>query len=141
MPNSLKPDYLKTIFQFKNLINTHFGRDKAHMLSLTDLLIMQGIADQQSSVTISQNLHVTKGAISQSINNLAKRGFVTRDVDPDNRRQVLLTLTTAGQDELKVTNEAFDSAFDQFVDEMGAQELTELLALMKRMTAILSVDQ
>lgn len=138
MSNQLKSDYLNTIFHFKNLINTTFGRDKDHLLSLTDLLILQGIGDHQSASVISHNLTVTKGAISQSINSLTKRGYVERAIDPDNRRNMLLSLTDDGQTALKSTNQEFDQAFEKFVTEMGEQDLVTLLRLMKQMTGILT---
>ena len=40
---------------------------------------------------------VTSGAISNRIARLEKQGLVRRDVDPDDRRQVLVSLTESGQ--------------------------------------------
>jgi DNA-binding MarR family transcriptional regulator len=40
---------------------------------------------------------VTSGAITNRIARLEKRGLVRRDVDPGDRRQVLVTLTESGQ--------------------------------------------
>jgi DNA-binding MarR family transcriptional regulator len=40
---------------------------------------------------------VTSGAISNRIARLEKQGLVRRDVDPSDRRQVLVTLTPSGQ--------------------------------------------
>jgi DNA-binding MarR family transcriptional regulator len=39
---------------------------------------------------------VTSGAITNRIDRLAARGLVTREVDPDNRRSVLVTLSEQG---------------------------------------------
>lgn len=137
MANELKNDYLKTIFRFKNLINTEFGRGKTHVLSLTDLLIMQGIANNQSSVLIAQDLKLTKAAVSQCVNSLDKKGLIKRNSDPNNRRSLLLELTPDGQASLNATNVEFDAAFANFTDEMGTASLKNLLELMNQMVAII----
>jgi DNA-binding MarR family transcriptional regulator len=39
---------------------------------------------------------VTSGAITNRLNRLVGKGFVTRETDPDNRRSVIVTLTPQG---------------------------------------------
>ena len=39
---------------------------------------------------------MTSGAITNRISRLEKRDWVRRDIDPEDRRQVLVSLTTAG---------------------------------------------
>jgi DNA-binding MarR family transcriptional regulator len=45
---------------------------------------------------LGRECQVTSGAITNRISRLEKRGWVRRDVDPDDRRQVLVTLTEDG---------------------------------------------
>ena len=137
MTDDIKMTYLKTIFQFKNLINTEFGRGKQHVLSLTDLLVLQGIQAGQSSVEIATNLHITKAAVSQCTTALAKKGLITRATDPENRRNLSLALTDEGSVQLKLTDAEFDQAFNGFVDEMGETELRQMLKLMDKMSTII----
>lgn len=137
MTEDIKMSYLKTIFQFKNLINTEFGRGKQHVLSLTDLLILQGIQAGKSSVEIATDLRITKAAVSQCTTGLAKKGLITRATDPDNRRNLSLALTEEGVAQLKLTNTEFDQAFNGFVDEMGETELRQMLKLMAKISTII----
>lgn len=137
MTDDIKMTYLKTIFQFKNLINTEFGRGKQHVLSLTDLLILQGIQAGQSSVEIATDLRITKAAVSQCTTALAKKELITRKTDPENRRNLTLALTDEGIAQLKMTNAEFDQAFDGFVHDMGEGELRQMLMLMDKMTKII----
>ncbi|MCI1983904.1 MAG: winged helix DNA-binding protein [Bifidobacteriaceae bacterium] len=137
MTTDIEAAYLKTIFQFKNLINTKFGRGKKHVLGLTDLLILRGIADEQSSVEISLDLQLTKAAVSQCTTTLEKRGLITRTTDAKNRRNLVLALTPEGEKQLKETSDDFSYAFVAFVNEMGASDLEKLLSLMRKMVSIL----
>ncbi|CAJ1188088.1 MarR family winged helix-turn-helix transcriptional regulator [Companilactobacillus nantensis] len=137
MNNQLKEEYLKTIFHFKKVINTEFGHNKKDVLSLTDLLIMQCIVDGKNSVTIANELGLTKAAVSQGTTSLEKKNLITRDIDPDNRRNLTLTLTKEGTHQLNATNDAFDMAFAEFVKDMGNNNLEQLLKLMRKMTSII----
>lgn len=137
MTNKMKTEYLKTIFQFKNLINTEFSRGKKQVLRLTDLLIMQGIMAGQSSSEIASDLRLTKAAVSQSVTALVKKKFIIRAIDPENRRHLSLALTPAGKEQLMITNAEFDTAFEAFVHEMGAADLKQLLTLMQKMTTLI----
>jgi DNA-binding MarR family transcriptional regulator len=45
---------------------------------------------------LMREAHVTSGAITNRISRLEQRGWVRRDVDPEDRRQVLVSLTPEG---------------------------------------------
>jgi DNA-binding MarR family transcriptional regulator len=61
------------------------------------LLTLRRSPDHQASAgDLGRECQVTSGAITNRISRLEKRGWVRRDVDPDDRRQVLVSLTTAG---------------------------------------------
>jgi DNA-binding MarR family transcriptional regulator len=49
-----------------------------------------------SAGDLGRECQVTSGAITNRISRLEKRDWVRRDIDPDDRRQVLVSLTTAG---------------------------------------------
>jgi DNA-binding MarR family transcriptional regulator len=71
---------------------------------------------------------VTSGAITNRLARLEQRGWVRRDVDPSDRRQVLVTLTDAGWDkaaELAVTKTESER---RFFAPMDAEMLGRLAA-------------
>jgi DNA-binding MarR family transcriptional regulator len=43
-------------------------------------------------------LQLTSGAITNRVSRLERAGLLTRDLDPNDRRSVLVTLTPAGRD-------------------------------------------
>jgi len=51
---------------------------------------------RRSAGELMREAHVTSGAITNRISRLEQRGWVRRDVDPDDRRQVLVSLTPEG---------------------------------------------
>ena len=62
------------------------------------LLALRGTAEHQLSAgALLRYCQVTSGAISNRLARLESRGWVRRDVDTRDRRQVLVTLTPEGQ--------------------------------------------
>ena len=61
------------------------------------LLTLRRASDHRVNAgELGRECQVTSGAITNRISRLEKRGWVRRDVDPDDRRQVLVSLTSAG---------------------------------------------
>jgi len=61
------------------------------------LLTLRRAPDHRASAgDLGRECQVTSGAITNRISRLEKRGWVRRDVDPDDRRQVLVSLTPTG---------------------------------------------
>lgn len=76
---------------------------------------------------------VTSGAITNRIDHLIARGWVTRETDPANRRSVLITLTDPGR-------ELVDSVVDDHVNfesklltPLGAGEQGRLADLLRKL--------
>jgi DNA-binding MarR family transcriptional regulator len=73
---------------------------------------------------------VTSGAITNRIDRMAGRGLVTREVDPANRRSVLITLTPAGRqlvDEVVVAHAAHEAGLLSALSVRQREQLAGLL--------------
>jgi DNA-binding MarR family transcriptional regulator len=92
-----------------------------------------------SAGELGRECQVTSGAITNRIGRLEKRGWVRRDVDPDDRRQVLVSLTTAGLAQAdhiiamktQVERWAFDGVDRRLLERMARDLRTLLFALDK----------
>jgi DNA-binding MarR family transcriptional regulator len=77
------------------------------MWELEVLLALRRAPNRQLSVgDLVRRCQVTSGAMTNRIARLAERGWVTRELDPDDRRQVIVTLTRAG---LRRANQILDT--------------------------------
>jgi DNA-binding MarR family transcriptional regulator len=104
------------------------------------LLALRRAPDHRASAgDLGRECQVTSGAITNRISRLEKRDWVRRDIDPDDRRQVLVSLTAAGLAQadriIAMKTQAERWAFDG-VD----RELLERIACDLR-TLLLSLDQ
>jgi DNA-binding MarR family transcriptional regulator len=88
--------------------------------------------------------HVTSGAITNRLGRLEQRGWVRRDVDLSDRRQVLVTLTEAGQarvDELIAAKSVAERRFFSGLDRPALERMNEdLKTLMGSNAAASTTD-
>ena len=95
----LRIELLQTIFKFKKLANSGLGMrpmDGKQDISLAEFMLLRAVddnsADSPSNVSptdIGQFLSVTKGAVSQMLRSLEEKGFITRALSRENRRNTL----------------------------------------------------
>ena len=106
----------------------------------TEIHLISAIADQKNiSVTELAQLHgSTKGAISQVLGKLERKGFITRTPDPDKRSKVRVTVTPKGMEAHQNHcdfHARHDAAFINYLATLGDDAFAvfgELCARMER---------
>lgn len=82
-----------------------------------------------------QETLVTSGTMTNRIDRLAAKGWVERAPSPTDRRGVIVRLTDAGRSAVDgAMADLLDRERDQ-LSELGAAEITELTALLRRLLA------
>lgn len=147
MKQNLKTQLIRTVLQFKRMSNAGFGIDTSENKSdvnMTELLLMYGIADNTldskynvGMTEIREYLSVSKAAVSQMLSSLEKKGYINRDIDKNNRRSLIVTLTSAGQKVLSNEYNVFNKRLDRIIDELGREDVEQMIAIVGRMTEIM----
>jgi DNA-binding MarR family transcriptional regulator len=90
---------LRRVFHLlERAIHAEIGRDDAESWEVEMLLALRRAPECCSTAGgLQKAAQVTSGAITNRVGRLEQRGWVRRDVDLSDRRQVLVTLTAAGQ--------------------------------------------
>ena len=110
-----------------------FSQSEGYSFSQMNTLIF---IHRQKRVTInslSHHLGVTTAAVSQLIERMVGMNLVSRQVDPADRRNRLLTLTELGGDKVKEFKAArmhWLRVFDQNLTPAEKEQITPLIALM-----------
>ncbi|WP_188235659.1 MarR family winged helix-turn-helix transcriptional regulator [Sphingopyxis sp. LK2115] len=76
---------------------------------------------------IARNLGVSRQAIHSTINQMVKLGIVRLDVDPDDRRHMIVSLTETGARMRKDAQRAMDSLTAQIAARIGQDRFAALL--------------
>ncbi|MDD9301678.1 MAG: MarR family transcriptional regulator [Desulfobacter sp.] len=112
-----------------------FGTDKD--LSHSEIHLIEIIGDHEGlSVTeISKLIGVTKGAISQSLKRLEKKGLTAKSTDPDNLSRVLVDLTAKGKTAHwahKDWHENMDGGFNRYLEALDMEKTKFILEFLTR---------
>lgn len=82
--------------ELKNLF-TEFGLERGEFDVLATLR-RAGSSRGMTAGMLARSSMVTSGAVTNRLDRLVAKGYVTRELDPANRRTVIVALTPAGRD-------------------------------------------
>jgi DNA-binding MarR family transcriptional regulator len=84
------------------------SQGQADQLTLAQAMILHWIrVNTPYPSTIARRLGVTPTAVTGQITRLERLGYLTRGIDPTDRRRVILTLTPKGQQRSELAEEQF----------------------------------
>ncbi|GGM23062.1 MarR family transcriptional regulator [Micromonospora sonchi] len=110
----------------------------AHDLQLWEFDVLgtlrrSGPPYQLTAGQLVESAMVTSGAITNRIDRLVARGLVTREVDPSNRRSVLITLTERGRkliDDVVVAHVDLEA---KLLNELSGGDQEHLAGLLRKL--------
>jgi DNA-binding MarR family transcriptional regulator len=105
------------------------------------LAILDGAGDPLSPTVIAERLLVTTASVTSLLDTLERRSLVTRSPDPDDRRRVLVALTSDGKravDEFLPQMVALQTAMVAGLSEPRRRQLLESLSAIR--DAITALD-
>lgn len=86
-----------------------------------------------SQAELGRRINMDRSDVVAAVNELAERGFVERTQDPQDRRRNLVTLTEAGEEQLRQLGRALDQAQEELLRPLVAEDrqtLTRLLGVL-----------
>jgi len=95
---------------FRELVRKSCSRDRRmDHLSVVQLRVILLLANRSPRSMklkeLAQELHVTPGAVSQTVDGLCRQGFVERKENPDDRRAVAIRLAAPGRKNVTLARE------------------------------------
>jgi DNA-binding MarR family transcriptional regulator len=137
MKDPLKKELMSCIFRFKSIgINTLRRLDGQKInVSLVEIALMKGIAEntfESDGEKIQKALYIKKAAVSQMLGVLEQKGYILRDINPENRRKLVLTLTKKGEKILADTEKAVDAFASKIITEFGEKETKDFICQFNR---------
>lgn len=88
---------------------------------------------------ISRELHITMGTLTTSINNLVKKGYVTRSKDEKDRRLVFVELTKKGRVLFRMHAKFHTNVVEGAVSSLDETEQQNLLQSLEKLSDALKV--
>ncbi len=88
--------------------------------------------------TLAERAGVSKQAIGNLVGELAAKGYVRREIDPHDRRAVVVTFTAAGWDFLQDAHLVKREIEAEYVEALGEHGMEDLRQLLQQLLSKLS---
>lgn len=105
-------------------------------LTMPEMLALRGIennardsVDNVYADDLQKMLFVSKPAISQMLKSLEGMGYITREINPENRRKLDVMLTDEGREALHEAGAYYKEMFTRIVETFGEDKLRQFLSL------------
>ncbi len=136
----LTKELMNAIFRFKKIsvnlpaeLNLHIG--ELFIMCKIDECLQEPDAEI-SMADIQSQLHVTKPAVSQTINSLEKKGFIKREINSSDRRRFIITLTPKGRRVTQAVKKHTDKMISEIIARFGEDNTKQLISLFNRFADI-----
>jgi len=124
----------KIIFKEKKKI-FRFGDVALYPSEVHLMLVIKNDLDTNATV-IARQLGLTKGAVSQTLSRLEKKGIIRKTKDPYNKNELTLSFTELGMkacESCQSTQAAFFKAHEHFLEKQGPREKEVILRFLLHM--------
>lgn len=81
-------------------------------------------------------LFVSKPAISQMFKSLEKKGYIKRDINPENRRKLTVVLTSQGREALDHAKSYYKVSMARIIETFGQEKTRQLIGLLSEFAAV-----
>lgn len=140
MDSTLKEQFILVMMRFKRI---DFCPSSIIGLQQSELAVMAKASDGCmcdgkgiGTSDIQKNLHISKSSVSQTLNNLEKKGYVVRTIDPVDRRKITVVLTSEGEKVLADSWNCYEDSLDNILDQFGIENVELVLELINRLIEI-----
>jgi MarR family transcriptional regulator, organic hydroperoxide resistance regulator len=100
-------------------------------------IMIIGKAEKITPTTLSKFINMEKGSLTTLIDSLEERKFVIRSSDPNDRRKVLLSLTSEGIEHMKTIEDQSQKGLALMVANLDEKEIDQMHASLKTLVEIL----
>ena len=104
-----------------------------------EAFVLQYIIHHENAVLpseISNFMNISTARMAAALNSLERKGFITRRIDPSDRRRILVELTPEGKEFADAQRGAMLNHMTRMLERLGEQDSTELVRILGRVAEI-----
>ena len=142
MDRSLIEEFMQMVFKLhkvrmSNLVHNLNTREVYTMLRINEYT---GNINQISFYEeLQKHLAVTKSAISQIISCLEEKGYITREIDRNDRRKFEFLITDNGQELVEELRNTMDFVITETITRFGENKMRQFISLFNQFADTLAV--
>lgn len=140
MNEQLRIELLKSLYNFRSVRMDLYYNDKISMndmLALNIILACKESGDESAYFSKIQDfMKISKPAVSQMLGSMEKRGLIEREIDPNDKRKFVMTITDNTKKEMNSMKKEFNTMMDEVVSQLGVDDTKEVIRLFDKMAVI-----
>ena len=150
MESKLREQFFTSMMRFKKIETAFSG---GCQMQMNEMAILHNITGTCSCMDCScinldvpkmqEKLQISKPAVSYILNTLEKKNYITREIDPKDRRKISISATPEGVAAAELSMKKYDEIWTELLTRFGEEnmrKLTELLTDLNELYRILSLD-
>lgn len=136
MSDELREQFFTSILHFRKLESALSSECEMQM---NEMVILHNIAGTCCSECPCMNLdvpkmqkklHISKPAISYILNALEKKNYITREIDPKDRRKVSISATPEGKAAAERSMAHYNELWGEILSRFGEENMRQLIKLI-----------
>ena len=136
MSSELREEFFTSIVHFRKLESALSSECEMQMNEMVILQSIAGTCCRAIRISIldvpkiQKKLNISKPAISYILNTLEKKKYITREIDPKDRRKVSISATPEGKAAAEQSKRKYDEIWGEILTRFGEDNMRRLLQLM-----------
>lgn len=108
-------------------------KKKGVKLSMKEVHVLEAInlVNDKTMSNVAKKLRITVGSLTISIDRLVKKCYVMRGNDENDRRRVLIGLTSKGKEVLKIHDDFHNNMLDSFIEDIDEEAQNNLISALE----------
>ena len=124
----------ETMHKFRNLFQSMPFENLSHgEFFLLNVLKSNSESECIGVMKLAEDMGISGPAVSRTLGNLEKRGLINRNIDTENRRNIIVSISDDGEKVLKQAHRAVELFMENVIEQMGEENVREMSRLMKTM--------
>lgn len=106
------------------------------------MYLLKGNVDKTVTPTeISESLKISTARVAASLNGLESKGLLTREIDPNDRRKIIIDLTKKGIIQAEELAESHLNNISRILSLLGEEDTQALIKIVTKFKDLLSEDE
>jgi len=149
MENDMKNTLARSIFRFRKASISLMRLENTQ--NMNEIMVLGALAksachsDGESGqdsfnniiAEMSDEMHISKSAVSQMLGTMERKGYVKRETDPADRRRVIVQLMPEGRAIAEKMIGYADNAFSEMISRFGESNTEQFISLINKLADVI----
>lgn len=132
-------DLAKQLIQTVRLLKTNKPKFVVTDVMQGGTFILQYLLERNEAVLpneISNEMKISTARIAAALNNLEQKQLINREIDKNDRRQILVTLTPEGKEMAEKQRQEIENHISQMLQSLGEHDAIEFVRILNKIASL-----